>query len=366
MKLLFIFPFIGGISNDPIKFLPTGVPVLIGNLKNIFPNIIFKQIDLEEEIKDKIRFGQIKEEYKKLIGNFEKISNFNPNNKDLKIFNNFFKDVIKIFNLADYDHYLFSHYDFNECGIKANIYFAKYLKSVFNNKKIIFGGIKGVGLLDHEATSFPKLKFIDSFVVGFGEKPLEIILQNIINNKKIEKIYNNLKPPQHVLKNLPDYKSNISLRFFKYSHDDLEKMHHVKIDNKNKNNKKSFMIPYAFSAGCFWGKCAYCGWSFSKDFNLAKKLYHKSINEIIYDLIKLKNIYQTKYFIFFNNNFNFNLDFTKGLLKSMIKNKLDILWTDYFNLAIFNKEMPDLLARAGCYRVDFGTVTFNEKLQKLY
>lgn len=124
--------------------------------------------------------------------------------------------------------------------------------------------------------------------------------------------------------------------------------------------KRLFLFHIFFSIGCFWGKCAYCSQSKIKGF------CYKEIDKIVKDLTELKKLYQTKYFIFYNNNFNFNLDFSKKLLKSFIKNKLDILWTDSFNLVVIDDELIDLLVQAGCFRADIGVTTLDPKIQKLY
>ena len=55
MKIIFIFPFKNTNTGSPFKWLSVGVPVLIGNLKKFFPQIIFHQIDLEEEISEAFR-----------------------------------------------------------------------------------------------------------------------------------------------------------------------------------------------------------------------------------------------------------------------------------------------------------------------
>jgi len=357
MKLVFIYPFINRTSNTPIKWLPLSAAILIGNLRKKFSEIIFHQFDLEEEIRDAISKKKLDGHYLDLLDQFIYMECDFATDRDLIKYNKFLTDVINYLKLGEYDHYLFSFYNRHPVGIKANILLAKYLKKRYKNKKIIFGGIYGYGN-DYTKHSFEEFDFIDSFVIGRGEAALKEILINLLKNKRIKKIYQN--QPKRRLWELPDFKSFKSFRYFCYSSKDLESLYGFKFGKKIKTDEKIVFIPYFFSQGCFWRKCAYCAISRTKEF------YHKEIDKITKDLARLKKVYQTKYFVFFNNNFNSNLDFSKKLLRSFIKNKLNILWTDSFNLVVLDEELIDLLARAGCFRMDIGTTVLNSRIQKLY
>lgn len=50
----------------------------------------------------------------------------------------------------------------------------------------------------------------------------------------------------------------------------------------------------------------------------------------------------------------------------MIREELNMLWTDSFNLRILNDEMIDLLREAGCFRMDVGTTCFDPYIQNLH
>jgi hypothetical protein len=246
--------------------------------------------------------------------------------------------------------------------INANIFFAKYLKNKFKNKKIIMGGLWGLGD-NYQKNYLLQYNFIDSFVIGKGEESTKIIINNILHKKRLKKIYCNSVNYSEQFKKLPDFKSFKNLAYFNFSPKILGnfyKINHEVFDN----DKKILVMPYSFSLGCFWHKCSYCNAS-GKLFD-KKWYYYKKPDAIVQDLIKLKKEYKTKYFIFFNNNFNHNIKFAKELLRKMIKEKLGIVWTDYFNLAIIDDELIDLLPQAGCFRIDIGTTSFNPHIQKTY
>lgn len=360
MKIIFIFPFKNTNTGSPFKWLSVGVPVLIGNLKKFFPQIIFHQIDLEEEISEAFRKDKLNKKYLEIFNFLENIRDGNLTKKQEDLLNNFFSNIVSFFNFNKYDHYFFSVYNRNSIGIKTNILLAKYLKKRYKNKKIVFGGIYGFeNHISEKAIKNIQTDFIDSIVIHRGENSTKKILESLLKKEKIEKVYKNPVTPEDYLANYPDFKSFKNIKYFQHSFKDFEKLYRVDLNNV-KSNEKVLFIPYVFSSGCFWSKCAYCTQSGDNRF------YCKKINQIIHDLYQLKKKYKTKYFIFYNNNFNFDLNFSKKLLKAFIKNKLNILWTDSFNLSIMDKELINLLAKAGCFRMDIGVTVVNPKIQELY
>ncbi len=60
------------------------------------------------------------------------------------------------------------------------------------------------------------------------------------------------------------------------------------------------------------------------------------------------------------------MNYAKELLRGIIKAKINILWTDSFNLCILDDELIDLLPQAGLFRIDVGIGTCDPSLQGLY
>lgn len=369
MRPVFLFPFINEPVGTPLKWLPLSTPILIGYLKRYFYKIIFHQFDLEEEVKRAISEGKLSKDYLETLNHFliDKKDKTVIKNKDLKEdlvkFKNFFADLVNHFRLKEYDCYFFAVYNRNKIGIRANLLLAKYLKEIYKDKKIIFGGIYGFGQ-DLSVSSFNQFNFIDSFVLarGKGEIPAKEIIERLLTGKNFKKSYLSTPsiPPEEFSRELPDFKSFKSFKYFQYSPRELEQIYNIKLPKVGKDEKFVF-IPYRFSRGCFWAKCAYCDNS-----GEVPKFDCKDIKTIIKDLIRLKETYQTKYFVFFNNNFNSDLNLSKELLRAFIKNKLDILWTDSFNPNIMDEELIDLMVRGGCFRADIGVTVLNPRNQKLY
>ena len=361
MKIVFIFPFKNKRLGNPLKWLPLGVSTLIGNIEKYFPQVVFHQIDLEEEVREALRKNKLNKDYFKIIDYLFDIKEDILTDKDLIKFDNFFSDLVKYLKLNSYDHYFFSVVERFKIGLNANILLAKYLKNKYKDKKIIFGGHLGIGD-KHNKHRF-NLSFVDAYVIGTGETSTREIIEDLLNNKKIKKIYQRSVPYAFRFSNPPNYKTFKNIQYFQYSCKDLEKLYCTNLP-KDKINEKVLFVPYKFSEGCFWSKCAYCVQSTRRKEQL--KLFTKDINQIVNDLLELKENYNTKFFIFFNNNFNSNLEFSKKLLRAIIKNKLNILWTDSFNLRVIDDELLDLLVQAGCFRVDVGCTILDPKLQKLY
>jgi radical SAM superfamily enzyme YgiQ (UPF0313 family) len=233
---------------------------------------------------------------------------------------------------------------------------ARYLKRKYPKKKIILGGYRN--FTKKLTENINNLEYIDSLVIGNGENATKEIVKNILNNKPINKIYKIYVRPEELL-GTPDYQSFRNLDYFRFNIQEIDKYYELRLNLPG--GKTDLFIPYKFSLGCFWGKCRYCS---SSGYRIPPKT--KNVKQIIEDIKELKETCQTNFFIFYNNNFNSDIRLTKSLLRSMIKNKLNIYWTDSFNLLVMDDELIELLAEAGCIRMDLGLTTANKKLQKFY
>lgn len=240
----------------------------------------------------------------------------------------------------------------------ASILLARYLKKKYPAKNIVFGGLRYFA--PYFAKRISDLNFVNSLVIGLGENSTRKIINSLINNQPLNKIYKMSGDDIEVPVKL-DYSSFRNLDFFRFNRNDLENIYNIKIDRSDSNQKEILFIPYKFTIGCFWAKCRYCGQSGQKP-----HFKTKNIKEIVNDLLELKELCDTNYFIFYNNNFNSNLDFTRKLLKAIIASKLNILWTDSFNLVVLDDEIIELLQQAGCIRMDIGISTLDKETQQFY
>lgn len=359
MKLAFLLPFINHAFPASNKWLPLSSPTLIGSIKDSFPGVSFEQLDLEEELKATLERDRLLPVLNSQRMDFSEKAG-------LERYDELLSAMVDRLQLGQYDHYLFTFYNRNRIGINASLLLARYLKITYPGKKIVFGGLYGYGG-DMDTKSFKDLPFVDCWVVGPGEIPLTQILNKLLNGEEIENYYSGYglaKNPDFMryFSKLPDFKSFKSLKFFSYSCSDLAREYKVHLGAElTETGKEILFLPYRFTTGCFWRRCAYCAGS-----GTSMRHLHKSTAAIVKDLKELKEIYGTRYFIFYNRNFNFNMQFAKELLKRFIDEKLDILWTDSFNLVVVDDELTELLARAGCFRADIGVTTLDPKIQKMH
>ncbi len=360
MKLVFFLPFYNIPQHDLVSWLPLSAPNLIGNIKKDFPTVGFSVIELHKLFKE-VFTGREMENLRKDLYRFFKT---NPTAKDLEFYEKYFKQIDKILDLGQYDHFLFSHYCAWIIGIKANMLFARYLKNKYPDKKIIFGGVYGFGK-NYDKCSFEEFGYIDATVVGYGENSAKEILRSLLAGKKLKKLYCTYTPPHEVIENLPDYHSIIDLDKSRYNAAQLEKLYNIELP-RSRSRERVLFIPYKFNIGCNWQNCAYCRQSYGINFKPRPAYYTKDHQTIISELKYLKKTYKSDYFIFKSNNFNISLGWCKKLLSRMIDEKLDILWSDSFNLSVIDDELLEMLAAAGCFRMDLGVTTLNPNLQKMY
>jgi hypothetical protein len=304
MKLAFFYPFATYRYGTPLKWLPLSTSSLIGNIKKDFPDIEFAQFDLKKEINYLFSKNKLDESYKRIIKEivdeyYNEIGlKYNGIYKYSLKLENFFNDVVVKLNLDQYDHYFFSVHARDTVGLVANFLFAKHLKEKHPNKKIIFGGIYGVGLRVSVRSLFKtNPKFIDSLVIGPGENSTRAILQALISGEKLKDKYFLKVFPEEMLSDIPDFTTFKSMDHFNHTVHDIERFYKHKLFEKGLNEKMLF-IPYVFSKKCHWAKCAYCAESRRGDSRYTTRFYQKDIDLIINDIKRLKNIQNKIFYIF--------------------------------------------------------------------
>ena len=379
MKIAIIFPFMRTMTSS-FDGLPLSTPLLVGGIKNIIGELAdITQIDLSREMVKYTNDNEftgteyiavIKEIWKiirdnkmrddnaplyQMVDNRLKSTVYLPSEQDLDRFRPFLKKLVKVARLNEFDHYFLTVYKTIESDVISALLLARYLKAEFPQKRIIFGGLHNyTGCIRDNLENLP---FIDALVIGHGELSCADIIKRLNKNQPLKKIYD-ISVKSEQLLGCPDFSDFRNLDLFRFSQQRLMDRFNI---HTAPNDKSVLLIPYKFTDGCFWGKCRYCASSRSgAGFSV------KDIDTIVAELKSLKKTCRTDNFIFYNNNFNSGLAFTKKLLRAFIKNELNIRWTDSFNLAVFDDEILELLPRAGCIRMDIGTAVLEPKLQKFY
>lgn len=244
---------------------------------------------------------------------------------------------------------------------KTNVFFAiayaKYLKKKYN-PFILLGGFGVAVKLLYIEYDYP---FIDFYVIGAGERVLEVILQakkenrDLLslegiyyerNNRVISADYRKIEEP--IFEGLPfDYYKYRGL-YSDYAYDVREI-----IEEFHRSN--TLLIPFGFIKGCPY-HCIFCSDSYGKlDFIMDPE-------DAVGILERLQEKYSPTGYFFLNNEINVNERYVDKLCDLIIKRKLKILWSDCARANFINKEILHKMKEAGCIRLIFGIETGSNRL----
>ncbi len=200
-----------------------------------------------------------------------------------------------------------------------------------------------------------KLKYLfnyfDSILMFEGEETLKSLLYNLENNKPLDNI-NNL---------IYKYGNDIRFNNIEKGNLDLEK---IPIPNFKGLELSEYLspeiiLPYFVSRSCYWGKCAFCDHDFGHD----GKYRIKSVEKVISDIKKLKEIYNAKYIYFVDEAIP--PGFLNKLCDKIIENNIEVSWFTCIKASCnFTDELCEKMKLAGCKLVFIGIESFSEKVLK--
>ncbi len=104
------------------------------------------------------------------------------------------------------------------------------------------------------------------------------------------------------------------------------------------------------SRGCPYGRCAFCYQAGKAGQRYRRHSPERIIGEIR-DLAKRRGIREIA---FWDDNFVINHNWVKKFCAMLTKEKLDITWSCYSRVDMVNKEILDILAKAGCWSIFYG------------
>jgi len=290
-------------------------PLSLAYLKSYLEskNVIVKILDLNIIFFKLLSFQ--KKEWLSLNKDFERNLFLNSYEK----FKGLFLSIYKKLEESDYIGFSLT---------KRNLYFslsfAKNIKKIYPNKKIIFGGPEVLFLNEKN-----KLKKDYIWVIGEGEKPLYEILAG---EEKNIFYFDELKD----LNTLPFIDFNcLPLDLY------------------------SGYIPILSSRGCPFG-CKFC-----TERRLYKKFRQHS-PEYVFDLINyLVKRYNKNNFIFCDSLINYNTKWLEDFCSLVVKNNLNIKWEAQIRITKdFSVELAKLLKKSGCFNLFIGLESGSDKILK--
>lgn len=238
----------------------------------------------------------------------------------------------------------FSAYTTNYVSVLS---LAKEIKSKIN-VPTVFGGIHAT-LVPEEVISHDCVDFL---IRSEGEYPLLELLTSIRDNlsyseirnlwyKKDGKILkNDLRPPIENLDELPLPDKDLFKEAIRYRDDYL----------------------ILASRGCPYG-CSYCCESYFKKIYGGRYFRRRSVYSVINELKVMQPRYRFKRVTFFDSIFFTDAEWLKDFLKEY-KREISLPFRSIGHVNFANYEILKLMKEAGCYGIDFGVQTFNERIRK--
>lgn len=129
---------------------------------------------------------------------------------------------------------------------------------------------------------------------------------------------------------------------------------------RNKGASPRLIIPYIFNYNCPFN-CAFCTQSDIE----RNYIIGGDPDKVFEDIVHLSQKYDSNYFYFVNNSFNFSAKFVDKFCQRVISEGFKFHWADCgrFNNMTYDKLKQ--MKEAGCVKLTFGFETGSEKLLKL-
>lgn len=249
----------------------------------------------------------------------------------------------------------------NDTNLMFAMAFSSFIKKRHNTINIIGGESLWLDLLRIKYSC----KQIDYIIYGEGEIAVEHLLSHIINGKnnlnetpgllvedggKVIRSDLSLRPIK------PDF-TGLPLEKYKSREEVLEYSPEVAalIDEFQASN--TLVLPYRFIRGCPF-ECIFCVSS-------VKNLSHTlTVEEVGAHLKSLQEEYRPSGFFFLEDTVNISKKYINDLCDEIIKNKINILWSDCARVDNLDRETIFKMRRAGCIRLIFGMETASPRLLK--
>jgi radical SAM superfamily enzyme YgiQ (UPF0313 family) len=243
-----------------------------------------------------------------------------------------------LFKFLDYKKYdVFGFSLIERLGVKYSLILAKVIRQKKKSAGIIFGGSLAENII-----SFSSDGLVDILVLGRGENVLLDFCKKRVKNKKKtiqkgKKFFRGIDNPDVTLENKPNFKG-LSLDLYKK----------IPRNYAFHNFTETLVIPYNYSYGCPYN-CTFCG----NSLHFEKKIFNKSPEGIIKDLISLKEEFKTSFFAIYNEYIHVNEKMFKETCLMLEELKLNLTLAGCVR-GNFSPNNVSLMANAGFRMVTIG------------
>lgn len=215
------------------------------------------------------------------------------------------------------------------------------------NVPIVFGGIYPTAVPEYVISQ----DCVNMVVVGEGEYPM-LELVNSMEKGQIDYSIKNIwfKNDGNIIKN--------SVR----SLIDIETLPMFDKELFENEVEISRMYMTLTTKGCFFN-CSYCSQNFLNHFNEGLDLRRRSVNNVMRELILMKKRYNYREVGFYDSVLTADKKWFLELM-DRYKKEINVTFRAISHPLCIDEEIAIALKEAGCFRVQLGIQTFNEKIRK--
>lgn len=287
--------------------------------------------------------------------------------------------LLKDINLDSYEYFGCSiGADFSLMQIHTGFIVAKYLKK--KTSKTVFIGGNNISYMYIFKEFYKELWSIVSgqfkyIIKGPGEKIITEIINGLSDRKRYEDFINinglvkksgdvveaNPESMPCVIRPdwgafdldkykrwLPINKEDACMQIYKWP-DWVSSLVYKHNEEKAKKVENKVVLPYIFNYNCPYN-CAFCTQS---DYDRGKVIGGQ-IKDVVSDIEYLKNKYNTNYFYFLNNSFNYSGRAVEEFCEEVKRRDLEIYWSDCARVNGMTYDRLKLMKEAGCRKLVFG------------
>lgn len=230
---------------------------------------------------------------------------------------------------------------------------ASLLKKNLPSSHITVGGPYLTQILSRNLKKLSNLfKIIDSIILGEGEIPLSKLASSLSEKNGLKQVPNLVffKENEVIINNPPDKDINL---------DDLPTPDYEGLP-LHRYLSAFPILSLQTSRSCYWGKCCFCNATIPTNRNYRVR----SPKLVVNDLLVLKEKFKDAVFHFADDATSPKQ--CKNISKLILEKGLDIRWfTEIRGEPLFNKDLCNLMYKAGARSVRIGLESINEKTLKL-
>lgn len=302
---------------------------------------------------------------KTLMKDIPRIRNFWEGGKDLEVVD-LVKRVLSFSELEDFDTILLSCYQGDDCAAVLALCIGKYLREHLG-KFVIIGGeaYPHMEPIRKEVAYFANNGCFDYYIQGYGEIPLCELFKQLDESNPVDGVPGIVFPKgdNEIVENPPLFtRPSVTPNFdglpidlyYKYPDE------WGKFKPEDEGVDKILVLPLKLNYNCPMN-CAFCicsGDSF-------RKLTWMNSDEVAKAIKKLKERYNTPYFMFMDDIFNISKSWTNKMTDAFIRHDLNIMWSDCAFGRNLDRSLIQKIRKSGAVRLVWGLESGSERMQTL-